>query len=119
MGDAMAAHARDRSTRYQSVQQDTTLGFPYQVQRPDGEERYPSKKPHPAPDQVGSLGNVGSLVLPCVGEGHLHSLLTGGSSLREPLGSMWWKPQASEVRYSLHLSFVAHHQRCHISSMLQ
>ncbi|KAK8407477.1 hypothetical protein O3P69_002196 [Scylla paramamosain] len=51
MGDAMAAHARDRSTRYQSVQQDTTLGFPYQVQRPDGEERYPSKKPHPAPDQ--------------------------------------------------------------------
>lgn len=54
MGDAMAAHARDRSTRYQSVQQDTTLGFPYQVQRPDGEERYPSKKPHPAPDQVGS-----------------------------------------------------------------
>ncbi|KAG0713079.1 hypothetical protein GWK47_017030 [Chionoecetes opilio] len=55
MGDAMAAAARDRNTRYQSVQQDTTLGFPYQVQRPDGEERYPSKKPLPAPDQVFEL----------------------------------------------------------------
>lgn len=52
MGDAMAAHAKDRSIRYQSVQQDTTLGFPIQVPRPDGEERYPSKKPHNTPDQV-------------------------------------------------------------------
>lgn len=50
MGEAMAA--RDRTTRFNSVQQDTTLGFPYQVQRPDGEERYPSKKPLTTPDQV-------------------------------------------------------------------
>lgn len=44
VGEAMAA-ARDRATRYQSVQQDTTLGFPYQVPRPDGEERHPLRRP--------------------------------------------------------------------------
>lgn len=38
VGEAMAA-ARDRATRYNSVQQDTTLGYPYQVPLPDGEER--------------------------------------------------------------------------------
>ncbi|XP_069944748.1 uncharacterized protein [Cherax quadricarinatus] len=43
MGEAMAA-ARDRATRYSSVQQDTTLGLPYQVPRPDGEERHHTRK---------------------------------------------------------------------------
>nr|XP_045614455.1 nucleolar and coiled-body phosphoprotein 1-like isoform X2 [Procambarus clarkii]XP_045614464.1 nucleolar and coiled-body phosphoprotein 1-like isoform X2 [Procambarus clarkii] len=43
VGEAMAA-ARDRATRYSSVQQDTTLGFPYQVPRPDGEERHHTRK---------------------------------------------------------------------------
>ncbi|XP_042208111.1 uncharacterized protein LOC121856564 isoform X3 [Homarus americanus] len=42
VGEAMAA--RDRATRYSSVQKDTTLGFPYQVPRPDGEERHPTRK---------------------------------------------------------------------------
>lgn len=34
VGEAMAA-ARDRATRYESVQQDAALGFPYQVSRPE------------------------------------------------------------------------------------
>nr|XP_027234487.1 uncharacterized protein LOC113825850 [Penaeus vannamei] len=48
VGEAMAA-ARDRATRYSSVQQDTILGYPYQVPLPDGEERQytlPSMKHH-------------------------------------------------------------------------
>lgn len=53
MGEAMAA--RDRTTRLHSVQQDITLGLPYQVQRPDGEERYPSKKPFTTTDQVRNI----------------------------------------------------------------
>ncbi|XP_066973587.1 uncharacterized protein [Macrobrachium rosenbergii] len=47
VGEAMAA-ARDRATRYQSVQQDFALGLPHQVRRPDGEERrctIPNMKP--------------------------------------------------------------------------
>ncbi|KAK7069094.1 hypothetical protein SK128_000171 [Halocaridina rubra] len=40
VGEAVAAAARDRATRYQSVQRDTTLGYPYQVAMPDGEERH-------------------------------------------------------------------------------
>ncbi|XP_063606140.1 uncharacterized protein LOC134781058 isoform X1 [Penaeus indicus] len=48
VGEAMAA-ARDRATRYSSVQQDTILGYPIQVPLPDGEERQytlPSMKHH-------------------------------------------------------------------------
>ncbi|XP_068219091.1 uncharacterized protein [Palaemon carinicauda] len=51
VGEAMAA-ARDRATRYQSVQQDFALGLPHQVRRPDGEERrhctIPNMKPYAA-----------------------------------------------------------------------
>ncbi|XP_064090264.1 uncharacterized protein LOC135204157 isoform X5 [Macrobrachium nipponense] len=50
VAEAMAA-ARDRATRYQSVQQDFALGLPHQVRRPDGEERrctIPNMKPFAA-----------------------------------------------------------------------